>query len=99
MSKVLTTAIGALLMAQAVSPALAQAWPSRPIRMIVPFAAGGSTDLTSRVTAEDLRPVLGQIVVVDNRPGANATIGADTWRSPRQTGTRSSWVAPRTSPT
>ena len=77
MSKILTTAIGALLMVQAASPALAQAWPSRPVRLIVPFAAGGSTDLTSRVMAENLRPVLGQIVVVDNRPGGNATIGAD----------------------
>ena len=77
MSKILTTAMGALLLMQAASPALAQAWPSRPIRLIVPFAAGGSTDITNRVVAENLRPVLGQIVVVDNRPGANATIGAD----------------------
>jgi len=67
----------ALLIAQAVLPAVAQNWPSRPIRMIVPFAAGGSTDLTTRVMAENLRPVLGQVVVIDNRPGANATIGAD----------------------
>jgi tripartite-type tricarboxylate transporter receptor subunit TctC len=64
-------------MMQAASPALAQAWPSRPIRVIVPFAAGGSTDLTARVMAENLRPVLGQNVVIDDRPGANATIGAD----------------------
>jgi tripartite-type tricarboxylate transporter receptor subunit TctC len=77
MLKILTAAIGGLLMMQAALPALAQAWPSRPIRMIVPFVAGGSTDLTSRVLAENLRPVLGQTVVVDNRPGGNSTIGAD----------------------
>src|ERR1700750_2551061 len=77
MLKILTTAIGGLLVMQAALPALAQAWPSRPIRLIVPFAAGGSTDLTTRVVAENLRPVLGQIVVVANRPGANATTGAD----------------------
>ncbi len=77
MLKILTIAIGAVLMAQAALPALAQAWPSRPIRMIVPFVAGGSTDLTARVMAENLRPVLGQTVVIDNRPGGNATIGAD----------------------
>lgn len=78
MLKILTTAIGALLMAQAASPALAQDWPSRPIRMVVPFTAGGSTDLTARVMAENLRPVLGQTVVIDNRPGAAGTIAGDT---------------------
>ncbi|MEA2926487.1 MAG: hypothetical protein QOD25_3609 [Alphaproteobacteria bacterium] len=77
MLRILTAALGAVLMMQAASPAFAQAWPSRPIRVIVPFAAGGSTDLTARVMAENLRPVLGQTVVIDNRPGANATIGAD----------------------
>jgi tripartite-type tricarboxylate transporter receptor subunit TctC len=77
MLKILTIAISALLMMQASLPAFAQAWPSRPIRVIVPFAAGGSTDITTRVIAENLRPILGQVVVVDNRPGANATIGAD----------------------
>src|ERR1700740_2780687 len=78
MLKILTTAIGGLLTMQAASPALAQAWPSRPIRMIVPFVAGGSTDLTARVLAENLRPVLGQTVVIDNRPGAAGTIAGDT---------------------
>ena len=77
MLKIFTVALGAVLMMQAASLALAQAWPSRPIRVIVPFAAGGSTDLTARVMAENLRPVLGQNVVIDDRPGANATIGAD----------------------
>ena len=76
--RIFATAIGsALFLIQAVSPAFAQAWPSRPIRMVVPFVAGGSTDLTARVVAENLRPVLGQTVIIDNRPGAAGTIAAD----------------------
>src|SRR3954468_22709923 len=78
MSRMLTTAVlCAALMTQAASPALAQAWPSRPIRMVVPFAPGGSTDLTARVVAENLRPVLGQTLVIDNRPGAAGNIAGD----------------------
>ncbi|MBK5960365.1 ABC transporter substrate-binding protein [Rhodoplanes elegans] len=50
-------------------------WPSRPITMIVPFAAGGSTDVIGRVVAEGLRQELGQPVLVDNRGGAGGTIG------------------------
>ncbi|RAI38566.1 Bug family tripartite tricarboxylate transporter substrate binding protein [Rhodoplanes roseus] len=50
-------------------------WPSRPITMIVPFAAGGSTDVIARVVAEGLRQELGQPVLVDNRGGAGGTIG------------------------
>ncbi len=57
-------------------PARAQdAYPSKPITMIVPFAAGGSTDVIGRVIAEGLRQVLGQTVVVDNRGGAGGSIG------------------------
>ena len=58
------------------APARAQdAYPSKPITMIVPFAAGGSTDVIGRVIAEGLRQVLGQTVVVDNRGGAGGSIG------------------------
>ncbi|MES2564727.1 MAG: tripartite tricarboxylate transporter substrate binding protein [Pseudomonadota bacterium] len=77
MRRIVTIVIGVLLMIQAASPALAQTWPSRPIRLVVPFAAGGSTDLTARVVAENLRPVLGQVLVIDNRPGAAGTIAGD----------------------
>lgn len=78
MSRMLTAAaVCVALMVQATSLALAQAWPARPIRMVVPFAPGGSTDLTARVMAENLRPVLGQTLVIDNRPGAAGTIAGD----------------------
>src|SRR4051794_25245835 len=53
------------------------AWPSRPIRLIVPFQAGGATDVTARVIAERLGTLLGQPVIADNRPGAGGNVGAD----------------------
>jgi tripartite-type tricarboxylate transporter receptor subunit TctC len=59
-------------------PALAQAaWPQRPIRLIVAYPPGGSTDVLSRLYAEKLGPILGQPCVVENRPGASGNIGAD----------------------
>ncbi len=57
--------------------ALAQNYPSRQIRLVVPFAAGGPADLLGRVIAEEMSKDLGQQVFVDNRPGANTIIGAE----------------------
>lgn len=59
--------------------ALAQtgAWPNRPIRMIVPFGPGGGTDITMRLLAPRLSAILGQPVVVENRPGGGSTVGTD----------------------
>jgi tripartite-type tricarboxylate transporter receptor subunit TctC len=56
---------------------LAQAWPSKPISLIVPFPAGGTTDVLARALAEKLTVSLGQTVIVESKPGAGATLGAD----------------------
>jgi len=56
---------------------LAQAYPSKTVRLIVPFAAGGSTDVIARTLAPRLAEAWGQQVIVDNRPGGNTTIGTD----------------------
>jgi tripartite-type tricarboxylate transporter receptor subunit TctC len=58
-------------------PAAAQTYPNRPIRMIVPFPAGGATDILARALSQKLGEKIGQPVIVDNRPGAGGTIGAD----------------------
>jgi tripartite-type tricarboxylate transporter receptor subunit TctC len=57
--------------------ALAQNWPQRPVRLIVPFAAGGGTDIVARVLAQRLGETLGQSFVVENKPGASGMIGAE----------------------
>ncbi|XAH24035.1 tripartite tricarboxylate transporter substrate-binding protein [Xylophilus sp. GW821-FHT01B05] len=64
--------------AGAQTAATAAPFPSRPLRIVVPYPAGGATDILARVLAEKIAPRLGQPVVVDNKPGASAILGTDT---------------------
>ncbi|ANY61981.1 ABC transporter substrate-binding protein [Comamonas aquatica] len=67
--------MGASLAALPAGTAMAAAWPTRPLRLIVPYPAGGVNDVVARLFGERLAQTLGQPVVVDNKPGAGATIG------------------------
>jgi tripartite-type tricarboxylate transporter receptor subunit TctC len=71
----LRRAVLAVLATFACGLAHAQAWPSKPMRLIVPFPPGGPTDLVGRAAATILSDALGQPVIVDNRPGGNGTVG------------------------
>ncbi len=68
---------GSAAFAQATSAGPGQAWPVKPISLIVPFPAGGTTDVLARAVGQELSKSLGQPVVVESRPGAGATLGAD----------------------
>ena len=67
------------------TPAMAQQWkPTKPINLIVPWAAGGSTDQITRVTAAELEKVLGQKIIIVNQPGASGSIGTkNAWEAPK----------------
>jgi tripartite-type tricarboxylate transporter receptor subunit TctC len=76
--KTLFRAIAALAVVFAgASGALAQNWPNRPIRMIVPYTPGGYTDLMARLVGQKISDALGQPIIFENKPGANAIIGTD----------------------
>ena len=80
MNRMMTTLVAALLAALGVlalsaAPSLAQAWPQKTVRFIVPFPAGGGTDFVARLVAKYLQDKLGQTIIVENRGGANGAIG------------------------
>jgi tripartite-type tricarboxylate transporter receptor subunit TctC len=76
----------ALAAALAAGSAFAQPWPSKPITLVVPFPAGGTTDVLARALAEKLQQSLGQPVIVESKPGAGATLGADVVAKARPDG-------------
>jgi tripartite-type tricarboxylate transporter receptor subunit TctC len=76
-AKRLAGALAAAVLALAASHASADTWPAKPLKLVVPFTAGGSTDTVARIVAEKLTTRLGQPVIVDNKAGAGGAIGSD----------------------
>jgi tripartite-type tricarboxylate transporter receptor subunit TctC len=66
---------GFAMLAGAAAPAMAQAWPSRPLRLIVPFGAGSGTDIVARIVAQEVADIIGRPIVIENVGGAGGTIG------------------------
>jgi tripartite-type tricarboxylate transporter receptor subunit TctC len=75
--RLVTAAAGAGLLSAWPLSGRAEAWPAKPVRIVVPFAPGGTTDLLARSLAPELSRVFGQQFIVDNRPGAGGNTGAD----------------------
>ncbi|MFL6791108.1 MAG: tripartite tricarboxylate transporter substrate binding protein BugD, partial [Bradyrhizobium sp.] len=75
MRRWVAVSVALLLAVASAEMAFAQAYPTRPITMIVPFPAGGATDTLARFLAETMRPVLGQPIVIENVAGAAGSLG------------------------
>lgn len=73
----ITRTLAALALAMLASGAHAQAWPAKPIKWVVPFAPGGTTDILARTIGDKLAIALGQPVIIENKPGAGGGVGAD----------------------
>lgn len=73
----LVTAIAGTSVCMPIAFAQANGWPNKPVRLIVPYSAGGFTDVVARTVAKSVGDRLGQAIVVDNKPGANSIIGVD----------------------
>ena len=87
-SAVLIVMVSAVLLPFSSGRAAQDDFPSRPIQIVVPFAAGGSLDLITRILAEKLREYLKEPVLVLNKPGAGTAVGAASSRPPSLTGIR-----------
>lgn len=75
MSRLRTLLLGWAVLLAAAGPALAQTWPSKPIRLVVPYQPGGVIDAAARVIAPKLQEAWGQPIIIDNKPGGSGTIG------------------------
>ena len=73
----LRATLAALALAAASTAGFAQTWPSRPVRMVIPFPPGGTLDTIGRLLAQKLGEQTGQTFIVENRAGGNGIIGAD----------------------
>ena len=71
------TVLAALACAALATPAFAQTYPNKPIHLIVPYPAGGGTDFFARLVGQKMQELIGQPVVVENKPGAATNLGAD----------------------
>jgi len=76
-ARLLTRALTIALIALAPTPVFAQAWPAKPVRIIVPYPAGGTSDILARTVSIKLSELWGQSVIVENKPGANGNVGAE----------------------
>jgi tripartite-type tricarboxylate transporter receptor subunit TctC len=75
--KIALAAVFAVAVSISTTAAMAQAWPSKPVTLVVPFAPGGTTDVLARAVGQELSKSLGQPVIIESKPGAGATLGAD----------------------
>jgi tripartite-type tricarboxylate transporter receptor subunit TctC len=88
--KTAVTVLASVLACAAAPAAFAQSFPTKQIRIIVPFTPGSATDVMARIVGERLTAAWGQPVIVDNRPGAGGTIGIRETARAEPDGTRSS---------
>src|SRR5262245_27548238 len=77
MKRLVSSVLALTCAALAALPAVAQTWPTKPIRIVVAFPAGGSTDIATRPVADRMAQALGQSIIVENRTGAGGNIGAE----------------------